>query len=149
MMRAACTGMAVSIWQTSVHDGKCFTMVRGEMRGLILWKPLLSPGRAKRQERSRQMEKIYVAEFNRACGDSIRTCARRLAAWGLDVDILPHPTTLRTGRPPSMSWETFKEALRSVIQPIRGAVLLFSKTTGKVFVCSNAGNMPGRFRLIE
>jgi hypothetical protein len=94
-------------------------------------------------------EKVYVAEFNRASGDNIRTCARRLGQRGLNVDIVPHKTTLRIERPANMDWSTFKNALRSVIQPMRGAVLLFSKSTGNVFVCSNAGNQPGRFQRID
>jgi len=94
--------------------------------------------------------KIYVAEFNRAIGDSIRNCKRQLEGrWGLNVDLLPHKTTLRIERPREMSWPTFKDALRSVIQAQRGAVLLFSRSTGNVFVCSNAGNQPGRFQKIE
>jgi hypothetical protein len=94
--------------------------------------------------------KVYVAEFNRAHGDNIRTAARRLERrWGLNVDVEPHKTTLRIERPAEMSWSTFKDALRSVIQPQRGAVLVFSRTTGNVFVCSNAGNQPGRFQRID
>jgi hypothetical protein len=94
-------------------------------------------------------QKVYVAEFNRASGDNIRTCARRLERQGLGVDILPHKTTLRIERPADMNWPAFTSALRSVIQPLRGAVLLFSKSTGNAFICSNAGNMPGRFQRIE
>lgn len=97
-----------------------------------------------------RQSRIYVAEFNRSVGDSIRTCASRLARrWGLAVDILPHRTTLRIERPPDMKWATFQEALRSVIQPGRGAVLLFSMTTGHAYICSNAGNLPGEFQRIE
>jgi hypothetical protein len=94
-------------------------------------------------------QKVYVAEFNRAVGDNIRTCARQLARQGLGVDILPHKTTLRIERPADMPWSMFTAALRSVIQPLRGAVLLFSKATGNVFICSNAGNLPGRFQRIQ
>src|SRR5207302_8377437 len=93
-------------------------------------------------------EKIYVAEFNRTVGDNSRRCARSLERQGLSVDVVPHKTTLRIARPANMHWVTFLNALRSVIQPIRGAVLLFSKSTGNVFVRSNAGNMPGRFQRI-
>jgi hypothetical protein len=94
--------------------------------------------------------RVYVAEFNRAYGDNIRMAARRLERrWGLNVDMLPHKTTLRIERPADMSWSTFKDALRSVIQPLRGAVLLFSKRTGNVFVCSNSGNQPGQFQRID
>jgi hypothetical protein len=93
--------------------------------------------------------KVYVAEFNRAVGDNIRTCKRRLETQGLNVDIVPHKTTLRIERPANMSWPAFKQVLRSVIQPLRGAVLLFSRSTGNVFVCSNAGNQPGQFQRID
>jgi hypothetical protein len=93
--------------------------------------------------------KVYVAEFNRTVGDNIRTCQRRLERQGLNVDSVPHKTTLRIERPADMSWHDFKQILRSVIQPLRGAVLLFSRSTGNVFVCSNAGNQPGRFQRID
>jgi hypothetical protein len=99
---------------------------------------------------SARQGRIYVAEFNRSVGDSIRTCASRLARrWGLAVDILPHRTTLRIERPPDMSWSTFQDALRSVIQPGRGAVLLFSMKSGNAYICSNVGNHPGEFQRIE
>jgi hypothetical protein len=39
--------------------------------------------------------KVYVAEFNRAYGDNIRTAASRLERQGLNVDKVPHKTTLR------------------------------------------------------
>jgi hypothetical protein len=91
----------------------------------------------------------YVAEFNRTYADSISKCARRLERWwGLNVDVLPHRTTLRIERPPDMSWETFEKALRSVINPRAGSVLLFSTSTGKVFICSNRGNQPGIFQQV-
>lgn len=78
---------------------------------------------------------------------NIRMCARRLERrWGLNVDLVPHKTTLRIERPPDMSWQRFKDALRDVINPRLGAVLLFSKRTGNVFVCSNIGNQPGVFQ---
>jgi hypothetical protein len=93
--------------------------------------------------------RVYVAEFNRACGDNVQTAARRLQRQGLNVDRVPHKTTLRIERPSDMSWPMFTSALRSVIQPRRGAVLLFSKSTGNVWVCSNSGNQPGVFQQID
>ncbi len=95
-------------------------------------------------------QRVYVAEFNRTYADNIRKCARRLERWwGLNVELIPHKTTLRIERPPDMSWRRFTDALRSVINPRLGAVLLFSKSTGNVFLCSNTGNQPGVFQRID
>jgi hypothetical protein len=54
-------------------------------------------------------DRVYVCEFNRTYADNIRKCARRLERWwGLNVDFIPHKTTLRVERPPGMSWETLQ-----------------------------------------
>lgn len=87
----------------------------------------------------------YTSEWNRVVGDNVRLAASMLRKTGIEVDILPHKTALSLQRPWSMSWREFKAAIRSVLQPRRGSVLLFSEATGKTFVCSNRGNNPGRF----
>ena len=91
----------------------------------------------------------YVGEFNRARGDSIRIAARRLSRLGLYVEVLSHKTSLLIDRPMSMSWDDFKRALRSVLDPYRGSLLLFSQATGNTFICSNRGNQPGVFQRLE
>jgi hypothetical protein len=92
------------------------------------------------------MTRNYVGEFNRCIGDNIRRCARQLRRLGLDAEPIPHKTALRIGRPEHITWPQFKDAIRSVIQPGRGSVLLFSQHTGNAFVCSNSGNQPGVFQ---
>ncbi len=77
--------------------------------------------------------------------DNIRMAAAKLRRRGLDVDILPHKTSLRIRKPDEMDWRDLKRALRSVLQPRRGSVFLCSETTGRAFICNNAGNQPGRF----
>jgi hypothetical protein len=91
-------------------------------------------------------EKIYIAEFNRPRWDNISACARRLERrYGLDVEIVPHKSTLRIKLPKGKSWIDLKNALRAVLQPMIGSVVLFSKRTGNAFRCSNKGNWPGDF----
>ncbi|CAO4145475.1 hypothetical protein LPLAFNJD_LOCUS1950 [Methylorubrum aminovorans] len=92
--------------------------------------------------------KEYTAEFNRAVGDHIAVWMRKLKRSGLEVSKVPHLTAVLIERPASMTWKRFKQILRSVLQPRRGSVLLFSHTTGRSFYCSNKGNMPGRFQRI-
>jgi hypothetical protein len=94
------------------------------------------------------MARQYVLEFNRAYGDSIRTAARRLARWGLDVEILSHKTSLIAVRPSSMTWSEFEDAIRAALDPIRGSALVFSQSSGKAWICSNRGNQPGVFQEI-
>ena len=49
-------------------------------------------------------ERVYVAEFNRTYADNIRKCASRLERWwGLNVEFVPHKTTLRIERPPDVT----------------------------------------------
>lgn len=95
------------------------------------------------------LTRTYVAEFNRPQTDSIRKCSALLARWGLSVKRLPHLTTVLIERPASMSWRDFKAAIRSVLQPRRGSVLIASQTTGRVFICSNRGNQPGMFQRVR
>ena len=90
----------------------------------------------------------YVAEFNRPRNDSIRVCAARLTRHGLSVMRLPHLTTILIERPESMAWSDFKAAIRSVLQPRRGSVVIASRTTGRVFICNNRGNQPGLFQRV-
>ncbi len=94
------------------------------------------------------MARRYVGEFNRAWGDNIRVAARRLMRRGLDVEVLPHKTSLVIDRPSEMNWEEFKDALRAALDPDKGSLLLFSKTTGYIFICSNRGNQRGTFQRV-
>jgi hypothetical protein len=87
----------------------------------------------------------YFAEFNRVVRDNIRVAARMLRGVGLDVQVLPHRTSLVIERPRGMPWSTFTRAVRTVLQPRRGSVMLSSEATGSTFICNNRGNRPGRF----
>jgi len=89
----------------------------------------------------------YFAEFNRVTSDNIRIAAKKLARQGLSVTVLAHKTSLLIEKPDSMSWSELKDALRSVLQPRRGSVMLSSETTGKTFICRYGGNRPGDFIL--
>lgn len=88
----------------------------------------------------------YFAEFNRVVGDNIRVAARSLRRKGLETDVLPHKTSLMIERPDSMSWTDFKNAIRAILQPRRGSVLISSEATGNTFICQNHGNSAGRFQ---
>jgi hypothetical protein len=90
--------------------------------------------------------RCYFCEFNRVIGDNIRNAARMLRRVGLQVQVIPHKTSLRIERPDEMSWTDFTDAIRAVLQPRRGSVMLSSEATGRTFICNNAGNQPGRFR---
>jgi len=87
----------------------------------------------------------YHAEFNRVVGDNIRIAEKKLRRSGLDAYLVAHKTALRIERPEDMSWTEFKTAVRSVLQPRRGSVMLFSESSGKTYICNNAGNQPGQF----
>lgn len=87
----------------------------------------------------------YFGEFNRVIRDNIRVAARLLRRLGLEVRVLPHKTSLLIERPRGMPWSQFTRAVRSVLQPRRGSVMLSSEATGNTFICSNRGNRPGRF----
>lgn len=87
----------------------------------------------------------YFGEFNRVLRDNIRFAARMLRRLGLDVQVLPHRTSLMIERPRGMSWADFKDAVRSVLQPRRGSVMLSSESSGNTYICTNRGNRPGRF----
>ena len=93
-------------------------------------------------------DKEYVAEFNRPRNDNIRLCAAELQRWGLVVTRLPHLTTLLIKRPAYMSWRDFKAAIRSVLQPRLGSVVIASRRTGRIFICSNRGNQAGLFQRV-
>ena len=88
----------------------------------------------------------YFAEFNRAVGDNIRTAARRLNRMGLNAVVLPHRTSLVIERPNSMPWVQFTAAILAVLQPRRGSVMMSSEYSGRVWICQNGGNRPGRFQ---
>jgi len=94
--------------------------------------------------KTKKTHREYGAEFNRVVGDNIRVAIRKLEKAGLKVRRPPHLTTLFIGRPLSMSWQDFKDILRSILQPRIGGVKL-SSSTGRMFICSNRGNQPGRF----
>jgi hypothetical protein len=87
----------------------------------------------------------YVLETNRAIRDNVKRAARHLERGGLLVDLLPHKTTMLIKRPLSMNWSAFKSLLVSAIQPHVGSMLLFSKYSGRCWICSNRGNQPGVF----
>lgn len=88
----------------------------------------------------------YFAEFNRVRGDNIRLTARALRRGGLRVHVVAHRTALEIQRPDYMSWPAFTSAIRGELQPRRGSVMISSEATGRTFLCSNAGNQPGRFQ---
>jgi len=88
----------------------------------------------------------YFGEFNRVIGNNIRRAARALQRAGLDVEVLPHKTALLIRRRMSMPWNDFTRAIRSVLQPRRGSVIISSEATGNTFICQNSGNQPGRFQ---
>ncbi|WP_314963950.1 hypothetical protein [Bradyrhizobium cosmicum] len=90
--------------------------------------------------------RTYFGEFNRVIDDNIRRAMRVLQSWGLNVQLLPHKTALRIERPEDMSWADFKRAIRGVLQPRRGSVMISSETSGRTYVCSNRGNQPGAFQ---
>ena len=77
--------------------------------------------------------------------DSSRWAADKLERLGIKVRRMAHLTAMLLELPPGMTWVEFKEALKSVLQPGRGSVLVHSRVTGNVFVCNNRGNRPGKF----
>jgi hypothetical protein len=87
----------------------------------------------------------YSMEFNRVVRDNIQRAIMIFRRAGLSVTKLPHKTSLMVERPTWMSWQQFKRIVRSVLQPQRGSVILFSETSGRTFVCQNRGNRPGLF----
>lgn len=93
------------------------------------------------------MVRSYIAEFNRAYGDNIRTAARRLERQNLGVEIIAaHKTSLVIIRPRTMSWDEFEDAIRLALDPDRGSVLITSQVSGRSWVCSMRGNQPGVFQ---
>ena len=98
----------------------------------------------RRTERKKNRRpRIYFAEINRARGDNIGRVEKFLARRGIMVTRIQHLTALLLERPPTMTWDDFKTAIRSVLQPRIGSIVLSSCTTGRVFLCSNRGNQPG------
>jgi hypothetical protein len=90
-------------------------------------------------------QRRYFGEFNRPQRDNIRACARKLERLGLRVERLRHETSLAIIRPTSMPWGEFLNAIRSILDPKLGSVMLFSQATGNAFRCDNRSNRPGRF----
>ena len=95
----------------------------------------------------KQRPLVYLVEFNRA----LRSTRRMIDFFerrGIAVTRIAHLTALLLERPTMMSWDKFKDLLRSLLKPIIGSLVLSSCMTGRVFLCSNRGNQPGRFQLV-
>jgi hypothetical protein len=88
----------------------------------------------------------YLAETNRVLRDNIRWVVDFLERNGIRVTRLAHLTALLLERPSSMSWSEFTAVIRSVLQPWIGSVVISSCWTGRIFLCSNRGNRPGKFQ---
>lgn len=88
--------------------------------------------------------KYYVLETNRARGDNIQRVQRRLERRKYNVELLRHRTCLRVGRPAGVRWRVFEADIFSTLDPHRGSVLLFSESTGRVYIGNNRGNRPGQ-----
>lgn len=86
----------------------------------------------------------YFAEFNRCVGDSIWRAKRRLERRGYEVDFVPQLTTLLIRRPIGVTMSQFRADLRTLLQPQRGSLVLFS-TSGRAWSCRMKGNRPGDF----
>jgi hypothetical protein len=98
---------------------------------------------------ARKYDRTYILELNRPRWDNLRACARWLERhYDLMVTIIPHKTTLRIKRPKHVSWLDFKNAVRAILQPSIGSVVVVSQQTGNAFLCSNRGNRPGHFQMI-
>lgn len=96
---------------------------------------------------AKRRPRIYLAELNRA-RRNIRWVADFLERYGITITRIRHLTALLLERPPTMTWDEFKDLVRSVLQPRIGSIVLSSCATGRVFLCSNRGNQPGRFQRI-
>lgn len=99
----------------------------------------------KTKGKSSESNSIYFIEGNRLTNDSIRIVASTLRRYGIAVGQVPHKTTLKLERSAEMSWKTFLRLLKKFIQPKIGSLILFSCSTGKVFICNNTGNRPNLF----
>ena len=100
----------------------------------------------KARKRHRKGSSKYVIETNRARRDSIRWVVDFLERHGFIVDRVAQLTTILVERPATMSWATFKAAIRSVLQRRKGSAVISSCRTGRVFLCDNRGNQPGVFQ---
>ena len=105
--------------------------------------------KTKTSRKKKRKLRRYSIELNRMLHNSSRWVAGQLERLGIKVQRMSHLTALLLELPPDMTWDEFKNVLRSVIQPGRGSVLVQSCVTGNVFVCDNRGNRPGRFVLQE
>lgn len=85
----------------------------------------------------------YVVELNRGDGDSVRKSKRYFERQGIEADLLPHKTTLNLIKPSGMRFARFKRIVARAVQPDIGSVVMFSRSTGNVFICNNRGNRPG------
>ena len=91
----------------------------------------------------------YIIEFNRIIYDDIRRGARILQRrFGLNVQLVPHKTTMIVRPPSTMSWASFRRAIAAMLQPRRGSAVIFSEWSGRSYLCSNVGNRPGRFQTL-
>lgn len=102
--------------------------------------------RIRTEKKARRQPHIYLVETNRALRDNIRWVADFLERRSITVTRIQHLTALLLERPPAMTWDEFKDVIRSVLQPRIGSIVLSSCTTGRVFLCSNRGNQPGVFQ---
>lgn len=94
--------------------------------------------------------KTYTFEYNRPRFDDYERILRRFEIAGLEVDKLPHKTTLRLRRNTSdLSWKEFRRLLIRAVDPRRGSFLLNSLTTGRAWTMSNKGNQPGELVPVE
>jgi hypothetical protein len=94
------------------------------------------------------LKNIYVAEFNRCVGDSIKNVVRRLRAKGYEVSVIRHRTTVILRRPSGQSFKKFKKHIAELVQDNIGSVLM-SSTSGKIWLLDNKGNQPGVLQLID
>jgi hypothetical protein len=93
-------------------------------------------------------KQIYLAEFNRAKGDSIKKVIRTLRAKGYDVSPIRHKTTILIRRPKAAGFGQFKEDLAELVQGRIGSMILCS-TSGRFWLLDNKGNQPGKLQLIR
>jgi hypothetical protein len=89
-----------------------------------------------------QLRFLYLAEFNRCKGDSIKNVVRRLRNRGYEVAVIRHKTTVIIRRPSGSTFKQFRSDLAELVQPWIGSMVL-SSTSGKFWLLDNKGNQPG------
>lgn len=99
-----------------------------------------------RRKRLASPSREYFVEYNRCESDRPARLVRRLERIGLQVERSPHKTSLRIERrTEEVSFAQMQKALRQGIDPKIGSVILFSPSTGGVWIMQNRGNRPGVF----